>query len=87
MSEKEYNVSVSNTFEANSPEDAVSQMVFWIEEVARHAGYRWESSDVIAGFLQHETGFVDADRIDITGYYEEADENAIAATLGTEEEE
>ena len=81
VSEQEYTVSVSNTFEASSPEDAVSQMILWIEEVARHAGYRWENE---TGFI---TGFIDADSIDIMGYYEEADKNAIAATLGTEEEE
>jgi hypothetical protein len=81
VSEQEYTVSVSNTFEANSPEDAVSQMILWIEEVARHAGYRWENE---TGFM---TGFIDADTINITGYYEQADEDAISATLGTEEEE
>lgn len=83
MSEQQYTVGVSNTFEANSPEDAVSQMVLWIEEVARHAGYRWVNEDE-TGLV---TGFIDADSIDIMGYYEQADENAIAATLGTEEEE
>lgn len=55
MSEQEYTVSVSNTFEANSPEDAVIQMALWIEEAARHAGYRWENPN--------ETGFIDADNI------------------------
>ena len=91
MSEQQYTVGVSNTFGANSPEDAVSQMVLWIEEVARHAGYRWVNEDE-TGLV---TGFIDADSIDelnsfgpvdIMGYYE-ADENAISATLGTEEGE
>ena len=81
MNETEYTISVSNTFDATSPEDAVSQMVLWIEEVARHAGYRWENE---TGFI---TGFIDADSIDIFGYSEQADENAIIATLGTEEDE
>ena len=104
MSE-EYTVSVSCEFDAESPEDAVSQMVIWIEEEARRAGYRWESlkyeapapswsatwSDssegaAIESAWVEETGFIDADSIDIMGYQEKADERAIAATLGTEED-
>lgn len=41
----EYHVSVSNTFEATSPEDAVVQMAEWLSEVARQAGYRVEWVD------------------------------------------
>ena len=73
MSE-EYTVSVSCQFDADSPEDAVTQMVLWIEEAARHAGYRWTSesyaikepfSEVLTGgYDYNETGFIDADSID-----------------------
>ena len=94
MSE-EYTVSVSNTFDANSPEDAVSQMVLWIEEVARHAGYRWESESYVikepfsdvptGGYDYNETGFIDADNLDIVGYYEQADEHAISLVCQEEE--
>ena len=73
MSE-EYTVSVSGKFDADGPEDAVIQMVLWIEEVARHAGYRWTSdsyeikepfSDVPTGAYDYnETGFIDADNLD-----------------------
>ena len=85
MSEEEYTVSVSCKFDAESPEDAVSQMVIWVEEAARHAGYRWQSLKYEAPAWIEETGFIDADNIDIMGYQEQADERAIAATLGEEE--
>ena len=35
-----YTVRVANTFEAESPEDAVIQMAEWLAENARLAGYR-----------------------------------------------
>jgi hypothetical protein len=89
MSEEleEYTVSVSCKFDAANPEDAVSQMVLWIEEAARNTGYRWESLRYEAPAWIEETGFIDAETIDIMGYYEQADEDAIIATLGTEEDE
>ena len=57
---EEYTVSVSCKFDAANPEDAVSQMVLWIEEAARHAGYRWESLRHEAPAWIEETGFIDA---------------------------
>lgn len=89
MSEEseEYTVSVSCKFDAANPEDAVSQMVLWIEEAARNTGYRWESLRYEAPAWIEETGFIDSGTIDIMGYYEQADEDAIIATLGTEEDE
>lgn len=37
---EDYKVSVANIFEADSPEDAVLQMVEWLIDSARHTGYR-----------------------------------------------
>ena len=92
---EEYTVSVSSTFDANSPEEAVSQMVLWLEEAVREAGYRWTSgsyaikepfSDVLTGgYDYNETGFIDASNIDIMGYYEQADEHAISLVCQEEE--
>lgn len=64
---EEYTVSVSCKFDAANPEDAVSQMVLWIEEAARHAGYRWESLRHEVPAWIEETGFIDAETMDITG--------------------
>jgi hypothetical protein len=36
----EYEVSVTNSFEADTPEDAVRQMVEWLTEEAAYTGYR-----------------------------------------------
>jgi hypothetical protein len=40
-----YEVSVRNTFDAESPEDAVRQMIEWIINNAPHTGYRVENLD------------------------------------------
>ncbi len=51
----EYTVSVANTFEADSFEDALRQMIAWLDDYAYAAGYRisWDDQEV----------FVDAERI------------------------
>jgi hypothetical protein len=82
---EEYTVSVSCKFDAANPEDAVSQMVLWIEEAARSTGYRWESLRYEAPAWIEETGVIDSGGIDIMGYYEKADEDAILVTLCEEE--
>ena len=52
-----YMVSVSNIFEdAESPEDAVRQMVEWLQENAHAAGYRVEPQD------GGTSSFIDAER-------------------------
>ena len=42
-----YEVSVSNLFDATSPEDAMRQMVAWLNDHAPNAGYRveWYAED------------------------------------------
>ena len=59
---EQYHISVTNSFDAENPEDAIMQMICWLEESARHAGYRWlvESSNGTGDW----GGFVDADKID-----------------------
>jgi hypothetical protein len=49
-----YEIQVSNRFEAETVEDAVLQMVAWLDDNAAKAGYR-----VI--FQQEESTFVDAE--------------------------
>lgn len=36
----EYEVSVTNTFEAETPQDAVAQMIEWLQEHSAFIGYR-----------------------------------------------
>ena len=50
----EYTVSVANSFEADSPEDAVLQMVAWLYDVAGQAGYRVTWDDEGSTFIDAE---------------------------------
>jgi hypothetical protein len=61
-----YEVSVACVFEADSPEDAVRQMVAWVSEQAHMAGYRWER------FNPGATGFIDAEDLFMVGEQEDA---------------
>jgi hypothetical protein len=54
---QDYTISVSNIFEAESFEDAVSQMVEWINENAYAAGYR------VVNEATGESRFIDAERM------------------------
>lgn len=63
----DYFVSVSNTFEAESPEDAVAQMAAWLTDYAYAAGYRViNDSDSSAPAL-----FIDAESIDFDKLWSE----------------
>lgn len=52
-----YEIQVSNHFEAETVEDAVLQMVAWLDDYAAKAGYR-----VI--LQQEESTFIDAEMIE-----------------------
>ena len=57
MLKQEWTVSVTNTFDAVSAEDAVKEMVEWLLDYAQHTGYQ----------VMDEAGacvFLDADRLD-----------------------
>ena len=53
----EYTIRVSNIFEAESFEDAVLQMVAWLDENAYAAGYRVDNNST------GESRFIDAERL------------------------
>lgn len=57
---KTYEVRVSNFFDAESPEDALRQMVAWLDDNAHKAGYR-----II--HIPEESSFMDAE--DVLGDY------------------
>ena len=59
----EYEVSVSCNFEAESPEDALAQMVAWITENGDSVGYRIKNNETL------ESIFIDAEKIDLNGFY------------------
>jgi hypothetical protein len=59
-----YTVSVANTFEAESPEDAVAQMAAWLVDYAYGAGYRVVPED------GGESVFIDAEDIDYQKMWE-----------------
>lgn len=62
-----YEVSLVNSFDANSPEDAIGQMATWAGGNAYSAGYR--VTDLITG----ESVFIDADDIDWSKVSEETE--------------
>ena len=51
----DYTVQVANVFEAETPEDAVNQMVAYLQDTADRAGYRVQSAD------GREDVFIDAE--------------------------
>lgn len=53
---KEYTVSVACNFEAISPEDAVKQMVAWLDDCAYAAGYRVTDGN--------DSWFLDAEKLE-----------------------
>lgn len=61
----EYEVTVSNVFEATDQADAVEQMVAWLQDHADTAGYRWtrtgDRPSHNGQLIPAETGFVDAE--------------------------
>jgi hypothetical protein len=60
---QEFKVTVSNIFEAESAEDAVTQMVAWLDDNCYHAGYRVSIS--MPGVTDSGV-LIDADNIDFT---------------------
>ena len=65
---QEFKVTVSNIFESESAEDAVAQMVAWLDDNCYHAGYR------VCIHLPGVTDsgvFIDADNIDWSKDYEQ----------------
>jgi hypothetical protein len=53
--EQQYNVTISNSFDADSPEDALRQMVAYLVDYAPQAGYRVTNMDTAASvFLDAE---------------------------------
>jgi hypothetical protein len=53
-----YTVIIANNFEASTPEEAISQMVTWLQDHAHEAGYR------VAAQGQDDSVFIDASTID-----------------------
>ena len=58
MQEYEVTVTITNIFETNTPEEAVTQMVAWLDESAHAAGYRVTWSENTDGEF-----FFDAEKI------------------------
>lgn len=63
MQNKQYKITLTNTFEASSMEDALSQMIHWCMENAAHAGYRIKVGELSL--------FVDADNIDFSSVFDD----------------
>ena len=63
MDENTYTITVSNSFDASSPEDAVMQMVCWLQECAHSAGYRVEWESLVADTFRKYSYFIDAEKI------------------------
>lgn len=61
--DNEYTVALSNTFEADSFEDALRQMVAWVDDCAYVAGYRISWTEVVDGVREDRSVFVDAERV------------------------
>ena len=61
--DNEYTVALSNTFEADSFEDALRQMVAWVVDYACVAGYRISWTEVVDGIREDRSVFVDAERV------------------------
>lgn len=61
--DNEYTVTLSNTFEADSFEDALRQMVAWVDDCAYVAGYRISWTEMNNGIREDRSVFVDAERI------------------------
>lgn len=59
----DYEVQVSNSFEADTPEDAVEQMAHWLNECAYTAGYRVFKLDSATFERQGSGEFIDAENI------------------------
>ena len=55
----EYEVTIGNIFDADTPEDAVKQMVAWLDESAANGGYRATSV-----LRPSDTVFIDAEDLD-----------------------
>jgi len=62
--EREYEVSVRNTFTADSPEQAVADMIHWLLDYAGQTGYRVTWMYEAFGDTTPQTMFVDADDLD-----------------------
>jgi len=58
MQNKQYTVTLTNTFGASSMEDALAQMIVWCLENAPHAGYRID--------VEGLSLLVDADSVDMS---------------------
>jgi hypothetical protein len=67
MAPRDYEVSVSNTFEAESPQDALSQMVAWVADHAYQIGYRV----VDAEDPSRCNVFIDAEDIDWNAFWDD----------------
>jgi hypothetical protein len=63
MDEDTYTVSISSFFDADNPEDAVMQMIAWLQDQAHCGGYRVEWEDIVENTLHKHSIFIDAERI------------------------
>lgn len=59
-----FTITLSNVFEADSPLDALSQMVAWTTDNAYSAGYRIEDE-------QGNSVFIDAESVDWEQFWKE----------------
>ena len=59
----EYQVQVSNTFEAETPEEAVQQMACWLVDCAFVAGYRVFLVNPDTFEREEQSLFIDAEKI------------------------
>jgi hypothetical protein len=63
---KTYEISVSNYFDADDPEDAVRQMVAWLVDQAHTAGYRvnfYEDTEDACPSEPSQTWHIDAETL------------------------
>ena len=63
MGENSYTVSISNTFDADSANDAVMQMICWLQESAHCGGYRVEWEAIVADMFRSCSVFIDAQQM------------------------
>ena len=63
MAENSYTVSVSNIFDADSPEDAIMQMIAYLQDQAHCSGYRVEWESIVSDMFRSHSVFIDAEAI------------------------
>jgi len=60
MGDNIYTVSISNTFNADSANDAVMQMICWLQESAHSADYLVEWEAIVADMFRNCSVFIDS---------------------------